>query len=145
MSTNNCPLQDFLSDSGISKNIDHFARNCRNHLDGLLSEGGILNMPKMNIYETESRVHYEVELPGMIKSDIKLEEKDGNLVIEGERKKKFERYNHMEMNYGKVSRSLPLPPNADRDSIQAQFNDGILDITVGKLEVIPPSNKIDIN
>jgi len=54
--------------------------------------------------------------------------------VEGERKKekeeKREGYYHSERSYGKFYRSIPLPEGAKGDQVAAQFNNGVLEVTV---------------
>ena len=103
--------------------------------------------PAMNVLENDKEYKLEVAAPGMCKDDFKVHlNKDGNLVIEMEKKdccckgkekdeeKKDCRFLRKEFSYSKFSQTLLLPDNADKEGIEAQVNNGILKITIPKLE-----------
>ena len=105
-------------------------------------------IPKVNTRETGGAYHIEVELAGVKKSDVDIKV-DGNiLTISGERKVreevKDEDYQKIESRYGVFSRSFTLPEKVDISNIEAEFNDGILEITIPKLKVDTSSKKIEI-
>ena len=104
--------------------------------------------PKVNTRETEDAYHIEVELPGIKKSDVDISV-DGNiLTISGERniKEEFkeEDYHRVESRYGVFSRSFTLPEKVDIENIEAEFVNGVLEITIPKLKVDNSSKKIEI-
>ncbi len=104
--------------------------------------------PKVNTRETEDAYHIEVELPGVKKSDVDISV-DGNiLTISGERniKEEFkeEDYHRVESRYGVFSRSFTLPEKVDIENIEAEFVNGVLEITIPKLKVDNSSKKIEI-
>jgi HSP20 family protein len=94
--------------------------------------------PSIDISETEKQYLIDVEVPGVEKKDIELNIENNTLTISGERK--FEKkedgkhYHRVESSYGSFSRSFTLPDNVKDDSIQATYNNGILNITIDKSE-----------
>jgi len=94
--------------------------------------------PNINISETEDQFSIEVEIPGMKKEDININVENNTLTISGERKQKTEedgrRYHRVETNYGAFQRSFQLPDHIDDDSIEASYENGLLQITMGKSE-----------
>ena len=103
--------------------------------------------PAMNVLENDKEYKLEVAAPGSCKDDFKVHlNKDGNLVVEMEKKdcgckgkekdeeKKECRYLRKEFSYSKFSQTLLLPDNADKEGIEAQVNNGILKVTIPKLE-----------
>lgn len=94
--------------------------------------------PSIDISETDKQYLIDVELPGIKKEDISLNIENNTLTISGERK--FEKkedgkqYHRVESHYGSFSRSFTLPDNVKTDSINATYNNGILNITVDKSE-----------
>lgn len=94
--------------------------------------------PSIDISETEKQYVIDVEVPGMNKKDINLNVENNTLTISGERKFEKEednkQYHRVETHYGSFSRSFTLPENADYDSINASYKNGILTITVDKSE-----------
>ncbi|MEJ2068311.1 MAG: Hsp20/alpha crystallin family protein, partial [Deltaproteobacteria bacterium] len=98
--------------------------------------------PVVDIYETDESVILKAELPGMTKEDISIEINENNLVLKGERcfqkDIKEENYHRIERSYGTFSRSFTLPDTVDRDNVTANFKDGILEITIPKIEGAKP-------
>lgn len=95
-------------------------------------------MPSIDIYEVENSLVVEVEAPGLKKENLKLTLEDNILTIEGE-KKSVERNNvvrifRSERTFGNFKRSFTLPVDVDPDKVNAKFENGILTITLQKLE-----------
>jgi HSP20 family protein len=104
--------------------------------------------PNINTRETDESYHIEVELPGVKKEDVDIKV-DGNvLTISGERnvreEVKDEDYHRVESRYGLFSRSFTLPEKVDIAKIQAEFENGILEVSIPKLKVDTSSRKIEI-
>jgi len=95
-------------------------------------------LPAINTREGEYAYHIEVDLPGIKKEDINIQIEDNTLVIFGERKikeeMKKENYYKIESSFGSFSRSFSLPEEADIENIHAESKDGVLEVTVPKLE-----------
>jgi len=76
-----------------------------------------------------------LELPGVKTDDIDITLQNHTLMIKGnkysERKEeKVGSYYFSERQYGAFQRSFKLPPDADDDSIKADFKDGILTVLI---------------
>jgi len=95
-------------------------------------------VPKVDVLENEKAFIINVAVPGVSKEDFKIDLNDNYLTISGERKFKNEKTEHnfhsVETQYGSFSRSFSLPENVDAAGISAQYNNGILEITVPKDE-----------
>lgn len=94
--------------------------------------------PNMDIWEDDGKINIIAELPGVKKEDIKLTIEDNIITLEGE-KKRFEQsdeknYLRKERVCGKFKRKFTLPESIDNQKVNAEFNDGILTIELGKLE-----------
>ncbi len=93
--------------------------------------------------------HYELEadLPGFNKEDIKLELQGDNLVISAERHSNAEEKNkdgkvvRMERSYGSYQRSFNVS-QIDTDHIKAAYDNGVLKLTLPKLEATFPESRI---
>jgi HSP20 family protein len=90
--------------------------------------------PLIEVKEKEGKLLVTAELPGLKKEDVKVHIDGDTLVLEGERKQeteeKREGYYRSERNYGKFYRSLLLPEGAKTDQAAAEFNNGVLEVTV---------------
>lgn len=131
-------LQDEFED--FFKGFEPFFNGFRNRLPTSFHARAF---PPVNVSETEQFYTVFVELPGMDAKDVQIEMMGNQLSISGERKwedeKKGKEYHRVESQYGRFSRSLMLPENLrlDRDSIEATFHKGVLEIKIPKVEPTP--------
>ena len=108
-------------------------------IDEFFNMGKVMNVPAVNVSETDKEFRLCVAAPGMEKKDFKLEAFDEMLTISAEKEKeekeeKNGRYNRREYNYSSWSRSFTLPENCDTAKIAAEYNNGELKILIPKLE-----------
>ncbi|MDX2227055.1 MAG: Hsp20/alpha crystallin family protein [Verrucomicrobiae bacterium] len=98
--------------------------------------------PLTDIVEDEKQFLIKLELPEIRKDDVKVTIHEGVLTIRGERKfeneEKNKKYHRIERAYGSFERSFALPETADEKTIKADFKDGVLNVTIGKAEVVAP-------
>lgn len=94
--------------------------------------------PKVDIRENEQEFEFLLELPGVRKKDLQIELEQDVLYVSGERKvaeeTKETNVHRMEQFYGSFHRSFHLPQGLDKENITAQYQDGILRLTVKKDE-----------
>ena len=106
----------------------------------------ILNL---DLVETETEFQVHADLPGVEEKDLDISVENNHLVIKGHREKKYEVNNatehRIERSYGSVQRSIRLPPNADQSSCNANFDNGVLTVTLTKMAPPASSNKIQVN
>jgi HSP20 family protein len=104
------------------------------------SEGKFL--PEANLVETEKAVEVAVELPGMKPEEVKVEIKEGNLWIVGEKKAEKEEkgttFHRIERRSGMFRRVFELPAEVVEDKVDARFAEGVLKITLPKAEKAAP-------
>jgi len=105
--------------------------------------------PAVDMYETKDALTVAAELPGLDEKDIHLSIIGDVLSVRGERQwnqeVKQESYYRGERWYGKFERSLPLPMPVQADKVTAKYRDGVLTITLPKVEEIRPKEiKIDV-
>ncbi len=95
-------------------------------------------VPSIDISESDDQFMISAELPGMKKEDINISLENGRLSLSGERTFKQEEegktFHRVETKYGSFNRSFQLPDNVDEDSIQASYENGLLNITINKQE-----------
>ena len=97
--------------------------------------------PAINVIEEDDKYKIEVATPGMTKEDFKVHvNKDGNLVIEMEKKKESEekkdkKYIRKEFAYTRFHQTLILPENAEKDKIEAKVENGVLKVCIPKLQI----------
>ncbi len=97
--------------------------------------------PAINVKETEKDYTVEVAAPGMTKDDFNVNiDKDGNLHIHMEahtEKKEEDKKSHYlrrEFAYSKFEQTLLLPEDVKKEAIEAKVNDGVLTVTLPKME-----------
>jgi len=109
-------------------------------------DGGFFH-PSVGIRETAKEMIVEVDLPGVAEDEVSIEVEDEKLVIKGERKHreeiKRENYYHLESSYGTFSRVIGLPAYVQGERADADIKDGILTVTIPKVEQRKP-RKIQI-
>ena len=76
----------------------------------------------------------KAELPGLNKDDVKIELTPDGLLIQGEKKEEHEEKEdgvvRSERRYGRFMRLIPLPEGANTEQANAQFNNGVLEVTI---------------
>ena len=99
-------------------------------------------IPAMDLVEDEDHYVLRADLPGVSESDVNVELEDNVLTISGERhsehEDKKEGYYRIERASGSFSRSLTLPEGVDPDSVHANFDKGVLEVSIPKPEERKP-------
>ena len=103
--------------------------------------------PRFEILDTDSSYRLRADLPGLSKKDVEISISENVLTVSGERKNAADNKeeNYSELCYGKFSRSFNLPEDAKGDGIKASMKDGVLAISIPRVEpVVPEVKKISI-
>ena len=94
--------------------------------------------PAVDIKETEKAYTLTADIPGVDPKDIDVHMEDGILTVKGERDLKREEekegYKRVERVHGSFYRRFSLPESVDADNITAKCNNGVLEVTIPKLE-----------
>jgi HSP20 family protein len=94
--------------------------------------------PRVDVYQTEKDVVVKAEMPGVSKEDLNLYIDESTVRLSGQTKRenefKDENTFRSERYYGSFSRTISLPAEVKFDQAKAEYKDGILSITVPKLE-----------
>ncbi|RPJ62891.1 MAG: Hsp20/alpha crystallin family protein [Dehalococcoidia bacterium] len=92
--------------------------------------------PAIEVLEKEDKFLIKVELPGVREEDVNVSVAGGTLTIEGEKKAESEvkkkGYYYTETSYGSFSRSITIPSTVDSSKIDADYDKGVLEITLPK-------------
>jgi HSP20 family protein len=91
----------------------------------------------------------KMEVPGIDEKDIDIRLENNTLTVRGERKfekeEKEENFQRIERRYGAFTRSFTLPNTVDPDSVSADYDKGVLKITLAKrAEAKPKQIKIGV-
>ncbi len=114
----------------------------------LAEEVPMIRTPRMDIYETGDSIVAEVELPGVDPKQINVEVEDDVLKLEAKAEKKKEikekGYYRKETGTRYFKRVITLPTQVIGEKAQAEYEDGILKITIPKAKPKEEKKKIKI-
>lgn len=125
---------EFLLEDGSGKKGDLVSSNYR--------------APISDLYETDKEVVAEIDMPGVDKKDIKVNVTKDAIEIKAEKKKEMKQDDkkkgmfRLERSFAGFYRSFALPNNVDADKANAEYKDGVLKITVPKLQVEEKKKKL---
>ena len=105
--------------------------------------------PAVDVYEDEHNVSLKIEVPGINEKDIDVRVENNTLTVHGERKiekeEKEENYRRVERQYGSFTRSFTLPQTVDAENVSANYDKGVLKITLPKkAEAKPKQIKVNV-
>ena len=93
-------------------------------------------VPAMDLVETEDALVLTADLPGLERDDVSIEVKDNVLTIAGRRESEHTDsaggYHRVERAFGSFSRSLALPDGVEAEKVAAEFDKGVLKVTIPK-------------
>ncbi len=107
-------------------------------------------MPDMDVFDREGKTVMRLDLPGIRREDIEVEVQGDTLVIRGHREEekevKEEHYYCAERATGEFSRAITLPEGVLAESIDATYQDGILEVVIPKPAATetPASAKVQV-
>src|SRR3712207_339589 len=111
------------------------------------SSGNIVHA-HMNVSETEREIRIMAELPGVTQDDVEVTLDDDVLTIRGEKRveqrDEKENFHFVECSYGTFQRALRLPYPIDPEQVQANFEHGVLTVTLPKTGRQDRSRKIQV-
>lgn len=103
---------------------------------------GMTWMPDVDLSESKDGYILKAELPGVAKEDVKVTMNEGVVTISGEKKMEKEtkenNYHRSERVYGSFTRSFRLPSPIAGDKVKAEYQNGILTLTLPKTEAAKP-------
>ncbi|KAK9727252.1 hypothetical protein RND81_05G268700 [Saponaria officinalis] len=140
--------------------FDPFSLDTWDPFEGVLSSA-LTNVPsarettqfattRVDWKETPEAHVFKVDLPGLKKEEVKVEVEEGRILqISGERSKeqeeKNDKWHRIERSSGKFLRRFRLPENTKMEEVKAGMENGVLTVTVPKVEQKKPEVKtIDI-
>jgi len=95
-------------------------------------------MPKVDVIDRDEDVVVRAEVPGVDKEDLDISITEHSVTIKGETKHEAKEekgdYYCSEISRGAFVRTLALPGKVDADKAKAQFKDGVLELTLPKVE-----------
>ncbi|MCB9232691.1 MAG: Hsp20/alpha crystallin family protein [Bacteroidia bacterium] len=102
----------------------------------------------VDVVETNDSYIFSADFPGMAKSDVSLQVRDGQLTIKGVRKRQAGlgevKFHKKERSFGQFRRSFAIPAGVEFEGVKAKFDLGVLTVTFPKEEAVQES-KVEIN
>jgi HSP20 family protein len=103
---------------------------------------GVSIVPPVDLYQDDDEVVVKVNLPGLKAEDVQISVTSDMLTLRGEFKleteKKEAKYHVLERRTGAFERSVMLPTDVQTEKAKADFEDGVLTITLPKAETVKP-------
>lgn len=96
--------------------------------------------PEVSVSEDEREICVQAELPGLSESDVEVTYEPGYLILKGEKKEEEKRelkergVRYSEWRYGSFERRIPLRAEVQESQIQANFDRGVLTVSLPKTE-----------
>ncbi len=117
---------------------EFFNRNISN----FVGSDSVLNQPAINVVETENSFKLELAAPGFDKQDFSVNIENDFLIVSANREtnkeETNERYTRREFSVASFKRSFKLPKTVNQEAIGAVYENGILNVTIGKKEEAKP-------
>jgi HSP20 family protein len=126
--------------NGLKTNANPFFNDVFDSIlsDSFLSDKLVTRVPAVNIAENDNAFNIELAVPGLKKEDLKINLDKNVLTIAAEKKSEnnteTKKYSKREYSYNSFVRSFTLPETADYTKIDADYTDGILNLTIAKKE-----------
>lgn len=93
-------------------------------------------VPPVDVYEDEHNVVLKLEVPGVNEADLDIQLENNTLTVKGERKfekeEKEENFHRIERRYGSFVRTFRLPNIVDSEKVEANYDKGVLRVTIAK-------------
>lgn len=108
----------------------------RNFDVGLPMARPFARWPNIEVAEEGQTVRVTAELPGMEEKDVEVLLEDGTLTLRGEKRAQSQdnARHFSERFYGRFERVIPIGHEIDEDNVKADFENGVLTITLPKSE-----------
>lgn len=99
----------------------------------------------VDVYEQDGRLFVRAAVPGVAPDQLDVQVENNVLTIKGEHKQESTsedaKVYRREVAYGSFSRAIRLPENLDLDKVDAEFKNGIVTISIPKIEEPKPEPK----
>lgn len=98
--------------------------------------------PAVDVFTRGDDLVVSADLPGIKPEDVTIETEGNNLILRGESNMERNEQGYYERSYGSFYRTIPLPQGVNADNAQAQFNNGVLEITLpGAAKQLQPQRR----
>ena len=96
-------------------------------------------LPPCDVNETDRHYLLSFDLPGVSKNEVKIEVKNSELIVSGQRKHEAKETEQGKLSreryFGSFTRTFTLPSDIDSSKVEAHFENGVLQIALPKTQV----------
>jgi len=107
-----------------------------------ISMSAVSAMPAIDLYQTADEIVVKAALPGLKPDEVQISVTGDVLTLRGEFKQQEEKkeatWHIREQRYGSFERSIMLSTEVQTDKAKADFENGILTISLPKAEAVKP-------
>lgn len=129
-------LEPFREVDSLQREMNRFIENFITRSDD--NRLATAFVPAAELEETSDALHLKLEVPGMEAKDLDIQVSAEAVSISGERKSENKTeeggVTRSEFRYGSFRRVIPLPTRIQNSNVQAEYKDGILNLTLLKAE-----------
>ncbi len=133
------PMRDMVT---LRDAMDRLFDDAFTRPGGLTNGGRGRGLPAVDMYETENDVVVKMAVPGIKPEDVQISVTGDTLSVKGEIKEntdnKDKAYHIREQRWGSFERVLTLPTDVKSEKASAEFENGVLTITLPKAEEVKP-------
>lgn len=130
-------LQPFREFGSLQREMNRLFDSLMRTDDGGFS-GDMAFVPAAELQETPEAIHLRLELPGMEAKDLDVQVTAEAVSIGGDRKSETKTeekgITRSEFRYGSFRRVIPLPARIKNEQVQAEYKNGVLNLTLPKAE-----------
>lgn len=121
--------------------IQRLRREFDDNLQSAVRRDHLAAQPPLTIWEDETNIYVEADVPGFREDALEIQFKDGQLSLSGNRPvpKDDGNYSHNERMFGEFRRVIMLSDVVDPNSIDAVLENGVLHICIGKKPEAQPT------
>lgn len=133
----NALLEEFFNEFPASFGTDF--TQLRRAVNRMFNSAVVASAPAFatDLYEKDGKYVFDVAAPGFAKEDLDVTLKGNTVTVSGQRRSETKtddaNYHYHELQRGRLYRTLTLPVEFDEHSIDAQFKDGMLTLTLTPL------------
>ena len=134
------PFSPFHGLGGLHREIDRFFD------ESFSSSRDFTTVPALNIHESEKNYTIELAVPGYKEDEIDIEVQEDFITVKGVKQVQDEEnkkgYLRREFAHGSFERSVSFPSRIDKDIVEANLTEGMLEIMVPKIAPAKPKVKV---
>ena len=133
------PMREIVT---LREAMDHLFDDAFTHPFGMTDGRHTSSIPAIDMYQTDNEVVIKASLPGVKTEDVQINMTGDLLTIKGEMKQadksKTKNYHIHEQRLGAFERRVQLPILVVSDKARAEFENGVLTVTLPKAEEVKP-------